>query len=460
MSKNSNLCMVDEFFLSLSQNSNGNVSYKSELSNTTEGPFLSVVTRTQGKRIETLTETLLCLTGQSNTDFEVLVVGHNINEQQEKSVLEIIEKLPDWMQEKTRLVKIDGGSRSAPLNKGFSEAKGKYISILDDDDLVFDNWVETFYQLSLENEGKILHAYAVSQKWKSNSCENGQNLMAVSSFDRLYCQDFELIKQLSANSCPTMSLAFPSYAFNKLGIRFNETLDTTEDWDFLMRSSFVTGVANADEITSIYRLWTNSESSATLFDQKAWDDNYTRVQNGLFDKYMLIKVGDLKKYVAAKNSSGASFGSMNEAEILVDSGSGFDVTNPATMKFDSTNISWNIEVTNLDSYDNIKKIRFRPSYVGVFMLHDLTVEAVDKDGNSVPVKFNNSASNCQGRKSEKFFSGFNSWSVWNIDAPNGLKSLKINFTRQDNIPIYKLCLLAFKFFIAKLNRKAFKLIKR
>ena len=31
---------------------------------TNDGPFLSIVTRTQGKRPEMLTETLLCLTGQ------------------------------------------------------------------------------------------------------------------------------------------------------------------------------------------------------------------------------------------------------------------------------------------------------------------------------------------------------------------------------------------------------------
>ena len=42
-------------------------------------PFLSVVMRTQGKRIEMLREAVLCLWAQTCQDFEVLIMGHNLD---------------------------------------------------------------------------------------------------------------------------------------------------------------------------------------------------------------------------------------------------------------------------------------------------------------------------------------------------------------------------------------------
>ena len=36
-------------------------------------PFLSIITRTQGRRPHTLTEVLVCLTAQTDTDFELLL---------------------------------------------------------------------------------------------------------------------------------------------------------------------------------------------------------------------------------------------------------------------------------------------------------------------------------------------------------------------------------------------------
>lgn len=42
------------------------------------------------------------------------------------------------------------------------------ILVLDDDDLVYDSWVDEFYKLHLVNNGKLLHAYCVHERWSSN----------------------------------------------------------------------------------------------------------------------------------------------------------------------------------------------------------------------------------------------------------------------------------------------------
>ena len=78
--------------------------FEKEMQESEDPPFLSVVTRTQGKRPDMLTETLLSLTGQTNTNFELLIMGHNLTEEQHALVTRIISELPMWMQKKTRLM--------------------------------------------------------------------------------------------------------------------------------------------------------------------------------------------------------------------------------------------------------------------------------------------------------------------------------------------------------------------
>lgn len=250
-------------------------------------PFLSVVTRTQGKRPEMLREALLSLGAQTDDDFEVLLIGHKLNEDQHTLITQLIEEMPQGLQDRIRFIKLDHGNRSTPLNIGFAYAHGEYISILDDDDLTFDNWVEAFHTAAREKPGRILHAYTVAQDWEVVNSDCGlPGLRAASALKNMFCKDFVMIKQLEMNICPPGGLSFPAYVFQELGIIFDETLDTTEDWDFLMRASFITGVTDIRIPTFVYRLWTNAENSSTLHDQTEWKKNYGRIQ----DKFVSMPV--------------------------------------------------------------------------------------------------------------------------------------------------------------------------
>ena len=285
-------------------------------------PFLSVITRTQGKRPAMLRETLLSLTAQSNTNFELLIMGHNLSDEQEKCVTEIIEELPQWMQNQTKLIHVRGGTRTTPINQGFENAQGKYITILDDDDVAFENWVEAFYQLYLKNKGKILHTYSITQDWEIV----GDGFpRAVGSPSGIYCRDFKFWEELMLNYCPPGALSFPAYAFKELGIRFDETMTTTEDWDYLMRCAFVTGVANSQEVTFLYRRWVNAENSATVHNQDEWDQNYGRIIEKFINTPIVMPIGSLRGVIdkLVKNKNSFSKNAASNAEVYYDDGTGF-----------------------------------------------------------------------------------------------------------------------------------------
>jgi 2-polyprenyl-3-methyl-5-hydroxy-6-metoxy-1,4-benzoquinol methylase/glycosyltransferase involved in cell wall biosynthesis len=254
-------------------------------------PFLSVISRTQGRRLEALSEMLLCLAGQTCTDFEVLVIGHCLSIKEQIGVEKVLDDLPAWQREQTRLIRVDTGNRTLPLHVGFQEARGEYISILDDDDLVFDNWVETFKELAESNSGTVLHAYSVKQPWRTISDSGIQRLRATGSPDNVYCQDFDLLTQLSINYCPTMSYAMPRYIYQELGLRFNQSLTTTEDWDFLMRTAFLCGVSDSSNVTSIYRIWGDSPNSQTDHDQQEWELNHSIIKRTFNQTPFVLPLG-------------------------------------------------------------------------------------------------------------------------------------------------------------------------
>lgn len=342
-------------------------------------PFLSVITRTQGKRPEMLTETLLCLTGQSNVDFELLVIGHNLNDDQYETVTGIINDMPDWMTKRTRFIPVNGGTRTTPLNVGFSSAKGEYIAILDDDDIVFDNWVEEFYKMSKQTPGRILHSYAIYQDWETVG--NTTIPRAAEAPKNTFCKDFRLIDEIALNVCPPVCLAFPSYAFKEYGIHFDESLTTTEDWDYLMRVAFVTGVTNSSVTTCVYRNWLNAENSQTVHGKDEWDYNYDKIVNRFLSTPIVMPSDSLGRCVSAithklKRSNDLSTSCV---ELFYDDGVGF--TGGRTMPIrKSNNSEWVFESTELKKYGKINALRFDPVEEGNIVVEDLKIQITKEDG--------------------------------------------------------------------------------
>jgi glycosyltransferase involved in cell wall biosynthesis len=247
--------------------------------------FLSIITRTQGTRIRTLRDVLMCLAGQSCQDFELLIIVHSPTASAEAEVKALVAEFPLGQRERIRILTCTRAGRAAPLNDAVSQADGQYVAFLDDDDFVFGHWVETFRNLAREVPGAMLRAVCARQDFElPESDDLSWRPRATSWFRMDWPATYDAVPHLHANFTPFMSLAFPAEAFRSLGFRFDESLNTTEDWELSSRLAMLCGVTTAPDVTSVYRWWTNAESSAFLHGPKEWDANRQQIlqkQNAL-----------------------------------------------------------------------------------------------------------------------------------------------------------------------------------
>lgn len=400
-----------------------------------DAPFLSVIMRTQGHRPEALSEVLLCLCGQSDTDFEVIIMGHNLDDVGRESVNSAIAGLPDYMDGKVKLHEVSGGNRTTPLSRGFEAAKGRYISILDDDDIVFDNWVEAFHALEDGYAGMILHSYCASQDWRVTQNESGETVLtSVSGFKTVYCSPFEMLEQLSVNHCPTFSLAFPSYIYNCLGVRFDETLTTTEDWDFLMRCAVICGVADTPQVTGIYRMWVNAESSATLHSEKEWKKNHAYIQNKLKARSLLIPAEEIGALMRSAGSAEHDTAKIREVMVLVDDGSGFGTYKPLKLEFSCENGRWTAKCVNIADIKGIKSLRMDPVASGTVTLIDFSAHLVDTQGQTVAYKVNKRRTNGVFTKNHVVFMGDDPQIRLDLEKPTDLLVAELSFEIIYDVP--------------------------
>jgi glycosyltransferase involved in cell wall biosynthesis len=257
-------------------------------------PFLTVLLRTQGKRMEPLKDALLCLVGQTDQDFEVIVLAHDAEPQAGTDIREAIDRQPPEFLKKVRVIEVSGGTRAKPLNVGMLAANGRYLSIYDDDDLLFANWVEEFHRASERSDGRALRALVANQSVIPEQWPNAAAGFRTSSWPKVeFPVDFDQIGHFLVNGSPFMSWAFPRRLFATYGFRFDEELVVCEDWDVILRGSVLCGVEEIVALTSIYRRWQGGESSYTSHSSDAWQRSERRVIDRNDSSVLLLPVGSI-----------------------------------------------------------------------------------------------------------------------------------------------------------------------
>lgn len=257
--------------------------------------FLSIVMRTQGRRIQELREALLCLSAQSCQDFEVLVVAHRTNAAEQKAVEVVIDDQPPSLRDRIRLVLLDRGRRSAPINAGIEAATGRYVAIFDDDDVVMGDWVKEFHSAEREHGGRILRAIALKQGATVDTVRGLPGIRSTTAPEVAYDSEFSLAGHLVANQSPPIGWIFPRSLATHFGLSYDDSMTTTEDWEFLLRAAQIAGVTDIGRGTAIYRWWETRESSRTAHPADEWAQNQREIERRVDARPFLLPPGETRQ---------------------------------------------------------------------------------------------------------------------------------------------------------------------
>ena len=269
--------------------------YVDPASTETDDFFLTVVMRTQGRRIQELREALVCLSAQSCQDFEVLVVAHKTNAEEQKAVEIVIDDQPPALRERIRLVLLDRGRRSAPINAGIDNAVGRYIAIFDDDDVVMGDWVKEFRDAEREHGGRLLRSIALKQGASVDTVRGLPGIRSTTAPEKAYDNDFSLAGHLVANQSPPISWIFPRSLATDFGLSYDDSMTTTEDWEFLLRAAQLAGVTDIGRGTAIYRWWETRESSRTAHPEGEWAQNQQEIERRIDARPFLLPAGETRQ---------------------------------------------------------------------------------------------------------------------------------------------------------------------
>ncbi len=256
--------------------------------------FLSVILRTQGRRPQELREALLCLAGQASRDFEVLIVAHRTTYAEQVGIEQIIAEQPPSLRARIRLLLLDHGPRSAPLNFAMDAAVGRYLAIFDDDDIVLGNWVSEFAAAERSNAGKILRGVTLRQEVTVATVRATVGVRAKAAPKKSYSQQFSLAEHIARNQSPPIGWVFPRSLYLDFGLTFDESMTTVEDWDFLLQAAEIAGVTDIEKVLAIYRWWVDRESSRTLHSREEWLQNEGEIERRIDSRPLLLPAGDTR----------------------------------------------------------------------------------------------------------------------------------------------------------------------
>jgi hypothetical protein len=276
--------------------------------------FLSVAVRTQGTR-PTLSDTLTCLAAQTCDDLEVLLFVDTSVDAHEAAVRDQLAPFDDSFRSRVRIERLDAGNRVAPLNRAIETARGRYLTMLDDDDLVFANWVEDF--LAAETSGRILRSRAVEQEVRRT--DGGvSDLEPVAGFVLPYEEHFDMIQHVGVNHSPIHTLAFPLDLLRRWGIRFDPALPVLEDWDVLLRTAQWAGVVDTGHITALYRKWVHTEASVHKVPKAEWDAATKVLFARLDARPLLLPPGSASQLHHLVNTYEIAIGRAERAEARIE----------------------------------------------------------------------------------------------------------------------------------------------
>lgn len=132
--------------------------------------------------------------------------------------------------------------RSAAANLGLDSAGGDYLLFLDDDDWLAPDHVSGLVA-AIKDAGACRVAYAGVEFRGMN-----REAMDIEPFN----EPFDVGRLYGGNYIPIHAILFARTLLDQ-GLRFDETFDVYEDWDFLLQLARLSNFTHVDKISAYYR---------------------------------------------------------------------------------------------------------------------------------------------------------------------------------------------------------------
>lgn len=248
-----------------------------------EQPLVSVIIRTCG-RPDVLKQAIDSVCRQKYKNIEIIVVedGKNISEQ-------VIDKdYSDCNIKYCSTGKKKGRSRVG--NIGLEMATGQYYNFLDDDDILYDNHIETLLKVLREKQCKA--AYSIAEEKQIKVYSFAPYKYKIKRKKIRFAQPFNRVLLYHANYIPIQSIMFDKSLYEKLG-GFDEKLDALEDWDLWVRYSTSEDFAFVEQITSAY--FVNYERGKKKKRDVALHNSKSYIENKFMQYNLNMSVGEIHK---------------------------------------------------------------------------------------------------------------------------------------------------------------------
>ena len=147
--------------------------------------------------------------------------------------------------------------RSAAANRGVAVAKEELVAFLDDDDRCFPDHLERLTAAFRQGPEPVVYSDAITVVYGQG--ETGWEARVRSL---QYSLDFDPDYLLYANYIPIHTLLVPRELFLKIG-GFDEGLEYSEDWDFLIRLAAETPFRHLRAVTCEYRVFEPQSNDPT-----------------------------------------------------------------------------------------------------------------------------------------------------------------------------------------------------
>jgi len=231
-------------------------------------PTVTVITRTVEGREALLGQAIMSVMNQTYPDVE-----HIIAEDGGHSVRSMCDRVNELSPERYRIRHLEcpKEGRSHAANRALDAANGEYVVILDDDDLLFPDHIETLITEVIRTKCDAAYSLAWDTPVKFIDKSRGRYSEHAHVTLPLFYQEFDRKVLFERNFLPIQSVLFKRSLAGSL-VRFDEDLDHLEDWVFWKRLSKGADFRFVAKTTSMYK--TPSSAGENFRRRKALDAVY------------------------------------------------------------------------------------------------------------------------------------------------------------------------------------------